>query len=101
MKADEETIQATLDGSGQLQLDHVPHLPPGPVSVTIRASASAVRRRGLADVIREIAAEQRSRGFQGRSAEDLRAEDDARSADDADRDEELDSARHRPLAGDA
>ena len=45
MKADEETIQATLDGSGQLQLNHVPHLPPGPVSVTIRTSVSAVRRR--------------------------------------------------------
>ena len=73
MKTDEETIQATLDGSGQLQLEHAPHLPPGPVSVTIRATASAVRRRGLADVVREIAAEQRSRGFQGRSAEDLRA----------------------------
>ena len=44
-------------------------------------------------MIREIAAEQRSRGFPGRSAEGLRAEDNARLAEDAERDRELDAAR--------
>ena len=70
MNVIEETIDATLDSNGQLRLTHQPRLPPGPVRVTIRAAAPAGRRRGLADVIREIAAEQRSRGFPGRSAED-------------------------------
>ena len=56
-------------------------------------------RRGLADVIREIAAEQRSRGFLGRSAADLRAEDDARLAEDAERDQELDAARRQSSPG--
>ena len=69
----EETIEATLDSNGQLRLTHQPRLPPGPVRVTIRVSGAVGRRRGLADVIREIAAEQRARGFPGRSAEDLRA----------------------------
>jgi hypothetical protein len=95
MNVIEETIEATLDSNSQLRLTHRPHLPPGPVRVTIRVAA-AVRpqQRGLADVIREIAADQRSRGFPGRSAADLLPEDDARLAEDAERDRELDAARH-------
>jgi hypothetical protein len=80
----EETIDATLDANGQLQLAHPPRLPPGPVRVTIRAAVPG-HRRGLADVIREIAAEQRSRGFPGRSAADLRTDDEARLDEDAER----------------
>ncbi len=100
MSVTEETIEATLDSNGQLRLIHRPQLPPGPVRVTIRVAA-AVRpqQRGLADVIREIAADQRSRGFPGRSAADVLAEDDARQADDAERDGELDSARRGAAAG--
>jgi hypothetical protein len=95
----EETIEATLDSNGQLQLAHPPRLPPGPVQVTIRAAVAVGPRRGLADVIREIAAEQRSRGFPGRSAADLRAEDDARLAEDTERDQELDAARRAASPG--
>jgi hypothetical protein len=98
MNVIEETIEATLDSNGQLQLTQKPRLPPGPVRVTIRA-AEVAPTRGLADVIREIAAEQRARGFPGRSAEDLRAEDDARLAEDAERDRELDAARRGPSLG--
>jgi len=93
MKVIEETIDATLDSNGQLRLTHQPRLPPGPVRVTIRVAAAVGPQRGLADVIREIAAEQRSRGFPGRSSEDLSSEDDARLAEDSDRDRELDAAR--------
>jgi hypothetical protein len=93
MNVIEETIDATLDSNGQLLLTHQPRLPAGPVRVTIRVTAAVGPLRGLADVIREIAAEQRSRGFPGRSAEDLRAEDDTRQAEDAERDRELEAAR--------
>ena len=99
MKVIEETIEATLDPNGQLRLTHQPRLPPGPVRVTIRVAAAVGPLRGQADVIREIAAEQRSRGFPGRSAEDLRAENDARLAEDADRDWELDAARRGLSSG--
>jgi hypothetical protein len=99
MNVIEETIEATLDLNGQLRLTHRPRLPPGPVRVTIRVATASGPVRGLADVIREIAAEQRSRGFPGRSAEDLSAEDDARLAEDAERDRELDSARRGPSSG--
>src|SRR5438105_4595738 len=90
MSVIEETIDATLDSNGRLRLSSQPRLPPGPVRVTIRVVA-ARPRRGLADVIREIAAEQRSRGFPGRSAADLRADDDARLVEDAEQDRELDA----------
>jgi hypothetical protein len=99
MNVIEETIDATLDPNGQLRLTHQPRLPPGPVRVTIRGAAALGPKRGLADVIREIAAEQRSRGFPGRSAADLRAEDDACLAEDAERDRELDAARRQPSPG--
>jgi hypothetical protein len=99
MNVIEETIDAMLDSNGQLQLAHEPRLPPGPVRVTIRVAAAVGPHRGLADVIREIAAEQHSRGFPGRSAEDLRAEDDARLAEDAERDRELDAARRGASLG--
>jgi hypothetical protein len=99
VSAIEETIDATLDSNGLLRLSHQPRLPPGPVRVTIRAAAAIGPRPGLADVIREIAAEQRARGFPGRSAADLRAEDDARLDEDAERDRELDAARRADSLG--
>ncbi len=99
MSITEETIDGTLETNGQLRLSHQPRLPPGPVQVTIRAATAAAPRRGLADVIREIAAEQRSRGFPGRSAADLKAEEEARSDEDADRDRELDAARRASTPG--
>jgi hypothetical protein len=99
MNVNEETIDATLDASGQLRLTRPPRLPPGPVRVTIRVATPVGPRRGLADVIREIAAEQRSRGFPGRLAADLRAEDDARLAEDAERDQEFNAARRGASPG--
>ena len=93
MNVIEETIEATLEPNGQLRLTHQPRLPAGPVQVTIRVAAAVGPRRGLAHVIREIAAEQRARSFPGRSAEELRAAEEARLAEDAERDRELDAAR--------
>lgn len=89
MNVIEETIDATLDSNGQLQLAQQPRLPPGPVQVTFRPVSAGRQQRGLADVVREIAAEQRARGFAG----ELRAEEEARLAEDAERDQELDAAR--------
>jgi hypothetical protein len=97
----EETIDATLDTNGQLQLAHQPQLPPGPVQVTIRVASIVRPKRGLADVIREIAAEQRARGFPGRSAEEIQAEEEANLTADAERDRELGAARGEQLPGGA
>jgi hypothetical protein len=99
MSAFEETIDATLDASGFLTLSHQPQIAPGPVRVTIRAASAVGLRRGLADVIREIDTDQRSRGFLGRSTEDIHAEDRARLEEDYERDCELDAARGRFVPG--
>jgi hypothetical protein len=53
----------------------------------------------VADVIREIAAEQRAHGFTGRSTKDLSSEYDTRRAEDAERDQELDAARRGSSSG--
>jgi hypothetical protein len=99
MSTTEVTINATLDANGQLQLSSPPQLPPGLVQVTIRTVAAIQRRRGIADVAREIAAEQRARGYSGRSETDLRAEEEARLEEDAARDRELDAARRTARPG--
>jgi hypothetical protein len=75
MNALEETIDATLDSNGDLQLTHQPRLPPGPVQVTIRVAAPARTPRRLADVIREIRADQIARGFHGLTTEQLQQRD--------------------------
>jgi hypothetical protein len=72
MNVFEETIEATLESNGQLQLIHQPRLPPGPVRVTIRVAAALGPKRGLADVIREIRVDQIARGFHGLTTEQLR-----------------------------
>lgn len=99
MKLEEETIEAMLDSNGQLQLSHPTHLPPGPVQVTIRPRSVSPARRGLADVVREIAAGQRARGFAGRSAEEIQSEETARQEEDSARDEELERARQETAQG--
>ena len=93
MNVPEETIDATLDANGQLQLTHQPRLPPGPVRVTIRVAAAVGPGRGMADVIQEIDTDQRLRGFHGRTAAELQADEEARQAEDDERDRELDAAR--------
>jgi hypothetical protein len=93
MNVIEETIDATLESNGQLRLTHQPRLPPGPVRVTIRSVAAVGPRRGMADVIQEIDADQRLRGFHGRTAAELEAEEESRQAEDDERDREQDAAR--------
>jgi hypothetical protein len=93
MNLTDETIDATLDSNRQLRLTQQPRLPTCGVQVTIRVAVTMGRQRRLADAIREIAAEQRSRGFPGRSSDELNAEDEARAAEYAKRDHEVEAAR--------
>src|SRR6266702_507250 len=99
MNVIEETIEATLDSNGQLQLTHQPRLPPGPVRVTIRVAAPVGPRRGMADVIKKIVADQRLRGFHGRTSAELKAEEDACQAEERERDREQDAARQGASPG--
>jgi len=99
MNVIEETIEATLEANGQLRLTHPPRLPPGPVRVKIRPAAPVRQRRGIADVIEEIDADQRLRGFHGRTSAELQAEEEARQAADDERDREQEAARRSASPG--
>ena len=89
MNVIEETIEATLDSNGQLRLTHQPRLPPGPVRVTIRVAAPVGPRRGMADVIQEIDADQRLRGFHGLTTEQLRQREAEIEAENDEYDREM------------
>lgn len=89
MNTTEETIDATLDANGQLRLSHPPSLPPGAVQVTIRSAATVRPRRTLADVIREIRAEQQARGFHGLTTEELRQREAEAEAENEEYDREM------------
>jgi len=93
MSPSEETIPATLDANGQLQLAHLPQVSPGPVQVTIRTATSGQRKKTVADVIEEISQEQRASGFPGRTTAEIQAYFDEQAAEDEERDRELDAAR--------
>jgi hypothetical protein len=95
----EETIEATLDSKGQLLLSNQPRLPPGPVLVTIRVAAAVGPRRGLADVIREIRADQVARGFHGLTTEQLRQREAEAEAENDEYDREMERIGALPPPG--
>ncbi len=99
MNVIEETIDATLDPNGQLRLTHQPRLPPGPVRVTIRVAAAVGPRRGLADVVREIRADQVARGFQGLTTEQLRQREAEVEAENDEYDREMERLGALPPPG--
>jgi hypothetical protein len=99
MNAIEETIEGTLDANGQLQLTHQPQLPPGPVQVIIRVAAAVRPRRGLADVIREIRADQVARGFHGLTTEQLRQREAEIEAENDEYDREMEQLGALPPSG--
>lgn len=99
MSLDEEAIDGVPDSSGELQLSVQPHLPPGPVQLTIRIAAPAGQMRRLADVVRVSVSDQRARGFPGQMAEEICAEEETRMSEDTDRDRNLDAARRRATPG--
>lgn len=99
MNVSEETIDATLDSNGQLQLTHPPRLPPGPVRVTIRGAAAVRPHRGLADVIREIRADQVARGFHGLTTEQLRQREAEIEAENEEYDREMERIGALPPPG--
>lgn len=99
MKVIEETFEAILDSNGQLCLTHASRMPPGPVRVTIRAAAALEPQRGLADVIREIRADQVARGFHGLTTEQLRQRESEIEAENDEYDREMEKIGALPPPG--
>lgn len=99
MSRTEEVIDATLEPNGALRLAHLPHLPPGPVRVTIQAVGPSRPRRTLADVIREIRAGQIARGFHGLTPEELRQREAELEAENDEYDREMERLGALPPRG--
>ncbi|HQU45362.1 MAG: hypothetical protein B7Z73_13700 [Planctomycetia bacterium 21-64-5] len=68
------TVEDTLRADGTLELDQMPNVSPGRVTVILQPAATrAPVQHTLASVIDEIRLGQQARGFQGRSAEEIEA----------------------------
>ena len=80
-------LQATVLPDGSLVLDGKPSLPIGRVQVIVQPLPVAVTgRRGLVDVVDDIHLNQQSRGFVGRSAAEMQAEEVAKREEHEDYD---------------
>jgi len=83
MSLTETVIEGTLKPDGTLELDQKPNLSPGRVQIIVQPLVSSpAKRRGLVDVIDEIRREQLARGYQGRTAEEMAADEAERKAEE-------------------
>ena len=83
MSADEVVLEGTLKPDGSLELDQTPNLAPGRVQVTVKPLAPVpTGRRGLLEVMDQIRRSQLARGYQGRSPQEMQAEEKARKEED-------------------
>ena len=69
-----ELIGGTLKADGTLELDQPPRLEPGRVMVALQPVDVPTSSRGLAELLDDIHSGQRSRGFSGRSEEEIEAD---------------------------
>lgn len=83
----QEVLQGTLSEQGELVLDHAPQLAAGRVTVILCRPPSIKSGGTLIDVLGEIEARQRARGYLGLSADDIERETAERQAEDDEYDE--------------
>ena len=96
MGADALMIDGTLYPDGKVQLDEMPNIAPGRVTVFLQpVTATPPTQHGLAEVIDEIRRGQQARGFRGRSAEEI----DAALREGEDAYEQRMAALQRPAPG--
>jgi hypothetical protein len=87
MSLTETVIEGTLQPDGTLVLDKKPNLPAGRVQVVVQPLPKQVTSgRGLVEVMDEIRDSQRARGYQGRTVEEMQAEEKVRQEEDDDYD---------------
>src|SRR5579875_3488533 len=85
MSLSEIVVEGTLKPDGTLELDQKPNLSPGRVQVIVKSLASSPNgRRGLVEVMDEIRQSQRARGYQGRSQQEMQAEEKVRQEENED-----------------
>lgn len=98
MSLHEVTVNGTLQPDGTLELDQKITLLPGRVQVTVQPlPPSASTQRGLVEVMDEIRVSQRARGYQGRTAESMQAEERARQEEDEEYERRCEELSDGPL----
>ena len=98
MTLTETIIEGTLKPDGTLELDQKPTLSPGRVQVIVQPLAKPARPiRGLVEVMDDIRASQRARGYLGRSPDVARTEEKTRQEEDAEYDQRCEQLWGGPL----
>ena len=87
-------LHGQIRPDGTLQVEEKINLPPGPVSVTVRATEATTGKRTM-QVLEEIWAEREAHGTIGRSAEEIDAEINAMRDEDEERPRGIESIRQR------
>jgi hypothetical protein len=83
----EAVVEGTLNADGTLDLDEKPNLVPGRVRVLVQSMPTPpLPKHGLVEVMDEIRSSQLARGYHGRTAEEMQAEERAREEEDAEYD---------------
>jgi hypothetical protein len=82
MSQSEVVVEGTLKPDGELELDQKPMLSPGRVQVTLKPLMLSCAGRGLVEVMDEVRQSQRARGYQGRTLQEMQAEEKARQEED-------------------
>jgi hypothetical protein len=85
MSADSVVVMGTLKADGTLELDERPTLAPGRVRVAIvptHPTAAGEPRRTILEVLDGIRTAQATRGYHGRSIEEMEADEAERRAED-------------------
>jgi hypothetical protein len=94
----EVMIEGTLKPDGTLELDQKPGLSPGRVQVTVKPLVLPTGgRRGLVEVMDEVRQGQRARGYQGRTLQEMQAEEKARREEDEEYERRCEQAWGGPL----
>jgi len=94
----ETVIEGTIQPDGTLELDQKPNLSPGRVQVIVQPfSNPAPTKPGLVEVLDDIRASQRARGYQGRTLEAAQAEEKNRQEEDAEYDQRCEQLWGGPL----
>jgi hypothetical protein len=100
MSVTETVIEGTLKPDGTLELDQKLSLSPGRVQVTVKSLLSpTARHRGLVDVIDEIRRDQLARGYLGRTAEEVAADEAERKAEEDDYDKRMQELWAQTISG--
>jgi cell pole-organizing protein PopZ len=98
MNLSETVIEGTLKPDGTLELDEKPNLSPGRVQIIMQPlSKPAATKRGLVEVMDEIRASQRARGYMGQSLEAMQAEENVRQEEEADYEQRCEQLWGGPL----